>query len=89
MTDLSHISLRQCWCLDMRGHCVTNKLLFHIAGEEMVNSQQQLMSERQAVVAPCRCGKENAKWLGLIEEFAGRRDVCLTALCAYFEKGKT
>lgn len=51
----------------------------------MVNSQQ-LVSEHEAAVAPVNV--EKAKWLGLIEEFGGRTDFCLTALCAYFEKGK-
>ncbi len=52
----------------------------------MVNSQQ-LVSEHEAVVASVNA--EKAKWLGLIEEFGGRADFCLAALCAYFEKVRT
>lgn len=47
---------------------------------------QQLLSEHQAIVAPVTVA--NAKWLGLIEEYGGRTDFCLTAHCAYFGKGK-
>lgn len=66
MTDLSHMSLRQCQFLDKYELCVTNNYCF------IQYNWQRKDAGIRAAVAPVTV--ENAKWFGMKEEFGGRRD---------------
>lgn len=61
--------------------CVTNNYGF------IQYNWQRKDAGIRAAVAPVTV--ENAKWFGMKEEFGGRRDLCLSALCAYLKKKKT